>query len=183
MKTIQPDPNPDAASQEQFLRLFLASEAEVFRYTAALVPKLSDAQEIVQQTALALWAKFDEYDPAQPFTPWACRFALNQARQWLAHRARWQSLLSGDLAETLARRREELATEIDARFAHLASCLEQLPPANQALVEGYYYRRATVEALATESGRTVEAIYKSLQRIRQALLKCIQGALAEEAHR
>jgi paraquat-inducible protein B len=30
------------------------------------------------ETAIALWEKFDAYDPAQPFTPWACRFALNK---------------------------------------------------------------------------------------------------------
>ena len=36
------------------------------------------AHDIVQQTAIALWEKFDAYDPAQPFTPWACRFALNK---------------------------------------------------------------------------------------------------------
>jgi RNA polymerase sigma-70 factor, ECF subfamily len=45
---------------------------------APLVPNVADAEDIVQQTAIALWEKFDAYDPAQPFTPWACRFALNK---------------------------------------------------------------------------------------------------------
>src|ERR1700690_239090 len=72
-----------SAAQQQFLSLFLRSEREIFRYVAAMVPNLTDAEDIVQQTALALWEKFDAYDPAQPFTPWACRFALNKARQWL----------------------------------------------------------------------------------------------------
>ena len=96
------------AAQQRFLSLFLRSEREIFRYVAALVPNVADAEDIVQQTALALWEKFDAYDPTQPFTPWACRFAINIAKQWLARRKRWQSLLEGNLVEDLASRRAEL---------------------------------------------------------------------------
>ncbi len=77
----------------------------------------------MQQTALALWEKFDAYDPAQPFTPWACRFALNKARQWIERRQRWQALLENGLAEELARRREELQPELDHRLRRLDGCL------------------------------------------------------------
>ena len=83
-----------AAAQQRFLSLFLRSEREVFRYVAALVPNVADAEDIVQQTALSLWEKFDTYDASQPFTPWACRFALNKTRQWLERRQRWQLLIS-----------------------------------------------------------------------------------------
>src|SRR5437588_3728513 len=101
------------AAQQRFLSLFLRSEREVFRYVAALVPNVTDAEDIVQQTAIALWEKFDAYDPAQPFTPWACRFALNKARQWMERRQRWQALLEGGLAEELAHRRDELRPELE----------------------------------------------------------------------
>src|SRR5512137_113821 len=96
------------AAQQRFLSLFLRSEREVFRYVAAMVPNVADAEDILQQTALALWEKFEAYDPVHPFTPWACRFALNKARQWIDRRQRWQALLSDGLAEELAHRRDEL---------------------------------------------------------------------------
>lgn len=70
-------------AQQRFLSLFLRREREIFRCVAVLVPNATDAEDIVQQTALALGEKFDAYDPAQSSTPWACRFALNKARQWL----------------------------------------------------------------------------------------------------
>src|SRR4026209_51369 len=92
------------AAQQRLLSLFLRSEREIFCYVAALVPNVGDAEDIVQQTALALWEKFDSYDPNQPFTPWACRFALNKAKQWIERRQRWLALLEGGLAEELAQR-------------------------------------------------------------------------------
>src|SRR5437764_9426741 len=107
------------AAQQRFLSLFLRSEREIFRYVAALVPNVADAEDIVQQTAVALWEKFDAYDPTQPFTPWAVRFALNKTRQWIERRQRWQALLDRGLAEALAQRREELKPEFECRLKHL----------------------------------------------------------------
>ena len=168
------------AAQQRFLSLFLRSEREVFRYVAALVPNVTDAEDIVQQTALALWEKFEAYDPSRPFTPWACRFALNKAKQWIERRQRWQALLEGGLAEELAQRRDELRPGLEARLKHLEACLNKLPEEQRALVEGYYYRRDGTERLAESSGKTVAATYKVLQRIRQGLRACIENAAQPE---
>src|SRR5690349_23259976 len=126
------DPN---AAQQRFLSLFLRSEREIFRYVAVLVPNVTEAEDIVQQTAMALWEKFDAYDPSQPFTPWACRFALNKARQWIERRQRWQTLLQGGLAEELLERREALRPEFEMRLGHLEKCLGRLPNEQRKLVE------------------------------------------------
>ena len=169
-------PGEQAAAQQRFLSLFLRSEREIFRYVAALVPNVADAEDIAQQTAIALWEKFDAYDPAQPFTPWACRFALNKTKQWIERRQRWQTLLQGGLAEELAQRREELLPDIERRLKHLEGCLNQLPAEQRSIVEGYYYRRDGIEKIAEKSGRTVAAAYKTLQRIRHALQTCIENS-------
>jgi RNA polymerase sigma-70 factor (ECF subfamily) len=165
------------AAQQRFLSLFLRSEREIFRYVAAMVPNVSDADDIVQQTAVALWEKLDAYDPTQPFTPWACRFALNKTRQWVERRRRWQVLLENGLAEELARRREELGPELEARLCRLEGCLGGLPEEQRNLVEGYYFHREGIERLAEKSGRSVAATYKMLQRIRHSLQVCIEGVV------
>ncbi|HLH52096.1 MAG TPA: sigma-70 family RNA polymerase sigma factor [Verrucomicrobiae bacterium] len=168
------------AAQQRFLSLFLRSEREIFRYVAALVPNITDAEDIVQQTAVALWEKFDAYDPNQPFTPWACRFALNKARQWIERRQRWQALLEHGLAEELAQRRQELQPEFEQRLKHLDGCIGKLPEGQRSLVEGYYYERASIETLARRSGRTEAATYKILQRIRHALQVCVERQASTE---
>lgn len=181
MSSDSPGNSEDPAlAQQRFLSLFLRSEREIFRYVAALIPNVADAEDIVQQTALVLWQKFDAYDPEQPFTPWACRFALNKTRQWLERRQRWQALLAGGLAEELAQRREELRPKLDSRLSHLEGCLRKLPGEQCRLIEGYYYRRESIEKLATSSGRTVAATYKLLQRVRQNLHACIENAAEPE---
>ena len=168
------------AAQQRFFSLFLRSEQEIFRYVAVLVPNVTDAEDIVQQTAVTLWDKFDSYDPARPFTPWACRFALNKARQWIEQRQRWQALLDHGLAEELAQRRQDLQPELERRLKHLEACLDKLPPGQRALVEAYYYERSNIESLAGRTGRTAAALYKMLQRIRQALQLCVENQAKPE---
>jgi RNA polymerase sigma-70 factor, ECF subfamily len=168
------------AAQQRFLSLFLRSEREIFRYVAALVPSVPDAEDIVQQTAVALWEKFEAYNPTQPFTPWACRFALNKARQWIERRQRWQALLERGLAEELAQRRQELQPEFELRLRQLEGCLGKLPEGQRSLVEGYYYERTSIERLAERSGRSATATYKMLQRVRHTLQLCVESQAKPE---
>jgi RNA polymerase sigma-70 factor (ECF subfamily) len=163
-------------AQARFLRLFLSSERELFRYVAALVPNLVDAEEIVQQTAVALWSKFDQYDVEQPFIPWACRFAINIVKQWAASRERWRSLASDGLVEQLASRRAALQPKLDDRLRHLDDCLQKLPREQREIIEDYYWKRSGVEGIAARTRRSSAAIYKLLQRSRALLRDCIEQA-------
>ena len=158
---------------EQFTRLFLSSEREIFRYVAAIVPDLHDAQDIVQETAVALWKKIDQYDTAEPFLPWACRFAVFEARNYARKSSRWRAFLNDSLAETLVRRMDELTDDLDQRAEHLNGCVEKLPHSQQQIIRRYYYDRDSVQTVAESTGRSIEAIYKTLQRIRKALMACI----------
>ncbi len=180
MNEVPDQPASKPASQQEFLRVFLANEREVLRYVLALVPNLGDAQEIVQQTAVVLWEKFDQYDSSRPFAPWACRFALNVSRQWMARQQRWKALLSGGLVEELAQRREQLRPEFDARLTRLDWCLKKLQDDQRELVDGYYFRQSNVETLAKQAQRTVDAVYKTLQRVRRQLRDCIERSPNEE---
>lgn len=73
-------------------------------------------------------------------------------------------------------RHEQLRPELEARLRRLEGCLARLPEDQRSLVDGYYYRRQEVSELAAQSGRTITATYKALQRVRQGLQTCIERA-------
>lgn len=163
---------------DDFLRLLLGGEREILRYIMAIVPQAGDAQEVFQETAIELWKQIDKYDPEKPFTPWACRFAAYKAKEHLRKAGRWKGFLSEDVASMLLTRREEIAPDLDQRVGPLRDCMNELTDSNRRLIETYYFDQASVEQSAGEVGRSVAATYKSLQRIRTALMDCINGKLA-----
>ncbi|TWT92227.1 sigma-70 family RNA polymerase sigma factor [Neorhodopirellula pilleata] len=165
-------------SYEQFMRRFLECQRGLLRYVMCFVPNVHDARDIVQNTAIALWKKHELFDPSEPFMPWACRFALNETRLFMRTNERWKHFLDDETVAALAGRREEMADELDERRIHLRECLRKLPKDQRLVVEGYYFEDLSVEQLAESSRRSVDAIYKSLQRIRMALMKCVQRRLS-----
>jgi RNA polymerase sigma-70 factor (ECF subfamily) len=70
---------------------------------------------------------------------------------------------------------------LDARKHFLKECLKVLPKNNALLVYDYYFNELSVEELSKRFERSVEAIYKTLQRVRQSLHSCIENKLQLEA--
>jgi RNA polymerase sigma-70 factor, ECF subfamily len=172
--------SPQPMTHEQFIRLFLNAERELLRYVMVLVPNVSDARDVVQETAISLWQAIDKYDPTKPFIPWACRFALNEARMHLRKATRQRRYLEEEVAKLLSERRIEIASSMDARREYLRDCLSRLPDDQRQIVRGYYFDEEAIDSLASQLGRGTESIYKSLQRIRQALHQCIERKIKAE---
>lgn len=84
------------------------------------------------------------------------------------------------MAETIAKRRIELMPAMDARLRFLDGCLEKLSADQRRIIEGYYFRQLGVDGVAKESRRTVDAVYKAMQRIRRLLQDCIERAQKAE---
>ncbi|MFZ4767262.1 MAG: sigma-70 family RNA polymerase sigma factor [Roseimicrobium sp.] len=85
---------------ERFTRLFLQHEPEILRAVLMFVPCRADARGIVQETAVALWQRFEQYDAARPFANWAIGYARMQVRRFLRSVQR-ESQLSEKAVEAL----------------------------------------------------------------------------------
>jgi RNA polymerase sigma-70 factor (ECF subfamily) len=169
-----PTPGQDG---ERFVRLFVAGQREVLRYILAFVPNLDDAHEILQETALDLWRKFDQYDPAYPFAPWACRFAFRQMLKFRERKSRQSKCLSLESLAQLAAVRSEKDDWLENRRRALAVCLQRLNDAERLLVEQRYSRQMPVAEISTFTGKNVSTLYKTLERIRRRLFECVNRRL------
>ena len=180
MTSESTEPNPPSCTHKDFIRLFLEAEKDLLRYVMVLIPNVADARDVVQEAAVALWDKIELYDPAKPFAPWACRFALNEAKMFLRKKAR-QNRLADEVVDQLEIERMENADHLNARKDHLRACLRTLPDKNAELVKDYYFNELSVGELGKRLERSVDAIYKTLQRVRQSLHDCIEKKIQLEA--
>src|SRR5262245_33784572 len=112
---------PDPTS---FVRLLLQHQDALLRYILPLVGCLDDAQDVLQDTATALWQKYEQYDPSQPFLPWAKRFARNEVLMHHRKRRRYV-FLSEELIETLLQQSQDRESLAQRRRAALWGCLEK----------------------------------------------------------
>src|SRR3954467_1415402 len=73
--------------QDKFVEQFVRSQDRVYAYVVTLLPNRDDAEEVFQQTSLALWKKGQEFDPTRDFLPWACGMAHLEVFNFLRKRA------------------------------------------------------------------------------------------------
>jgi RNA polymerase sigma-70 factor (ECF subfamily) len=172
-------PGQDTA---RFVRLFVDEQREVLRYILALVPDIDDAHEILQETAVDLWRKFERYDASYPFAPWACRFAFRRVLKYREQQARRVKCLSLESLSQIAAERSEKEGILEDRRRALEVCLRQLGEADRLVVEHRYSQQMSVAAIAGITGRNTSTLYKALERIRRRLFECVNRRLQMGNH-
>jgi len=164
----------------EFIDLLLNHEGDLMRLILPLVGNAEDARDVLQETAKSLWQKFDQYDSSRPFMPWAKQFARNECMR-MKCRKRRIAFLTDDLLDQLIEKQEAGNDLSAARQAALGGCLKKLSQDDRKLLQRRYVEAGvTVQQLANETGQTANVLYKSLGRIRYALLKCIEQAVAAQ---
>ena len=163
-----------------FAKLYASVHLPLLRYVMTMLPNRAIAEDIVQETAKNLWEKFDQYDPKQPFLPWARKFAyfetLNQRRKLAVRRKYFCS----DLVETFADEREQADPALDQQREALGECLAKLDgPARELLLERYAKERSLTD-VAASMARSRNSLYVMMHRIRQKLADCVTRQIDRE---
>src|SRR4051794_26496264 len=182
MSRAAADPGPDPAKVKLFLRLFLQNERRLYAYILTLLPHRADADDLLQEASLVMWDKFDDRHPPDDFAAWGCRIAyfkvLDFYKKGRRARVRFSQAMLERLAETAVE--QAAALQLDERRDALAGCLEKLPPRDQDLLARRFAPGATTQSAAAAVGRSVDAVYKALAKIRQALFDCVTRTLVQE---
>jgi RNA polymerase sigma-70 factor (ECF subfamily) len=169
-------------SQTEFARLFEACQHDLLRYILGCIPSHSDALDILQETATALWLKFADFDPTQPFGPWARKFAHIQVLKFCLYRKRAKAqfaMFSESTVTALDREFTEHEQVLAARNDALAGCIEKLSTADRMLLRQRYVESATLRQVAADQGVGEDQLYRRLHRIRKGLMKCVDHSLAK----
>ena len=171
------EPAPNA---ENLILLLTRHQDALFRYIFSLVPAEADARDILQDTSLALFRKFDQYDPARPFLPWAYRFAYLQVQKHREKNARLPLLFAEDVLELLAGERERIEPQLDERLRLLDACLDKLGARERELVTARYALRESAEAMMRRFALSRRTLFRNLELLRRRLHDCVSRQLETE---
>lgn len=167
---------PDPA---EFTTLFVKHERQLYGYIAAMLGHPVEAEDLLQETGKALWKKFGDYDSSQPFLPWAKQFARYEVLNYLGRQRTRRKYFSSEMIELLAEDWELVEAQHDARILALEACVEKLPENSRRLLNDRYRDANSLQDVAARQGTTPNALYKTLQRVRQALRDCVNQRVAE----
>jgi RNA polymerase sigma-70 factor (ECF subfamily) len=166
--------------RERLTRHWLSVEPVVRAYVAAAIRSFADRDDVVQQVALTVARRFEEYDPSRPFLPWVLWLAKSRITDFHRLQGRQRTVLSDAHLDSLATALVELQPEVSARREALEQCLERLAPEARRLIELRYHQQWPITQIASARQSTPGSIRVTLFRIREMLANCIRHRLALE---
>ncbi|MET0230116.1 MAG: sigma-70 family RNA polymerase sigma factor [Rhodanobacteraceae bacterium] len=159
-----------------FESLYKATSAKLFGVCLRILQKRSDAEDVLQETYVAIWHKAALFDPerASPIT-WLAMIARNKA----IDRARGgadQRTASIDLAAGIDDPAAGPATTAESSDSgrRLTECLETLESRQRELIRTAFFDGTTYENLAARSGAPVGSVKSWIRRGLQKLKVCLE---------
>lgn len=167
---------------EAFVRLFVAHEGRLRGFLRSLLPDWDDVDEVMQETSIVAWRKFDQFDRGTNFMAWSAAIARFESLKHLRRMSRDRLVFNDEILDLLA---EESLEETDTLEAHrlaLCKCLEKLDPRQKELLHLAYQPGVKFHEVAEKAGKSAQAFYKTIQRLRASLLECAEKHMRKEAH-
>ena len=164
---------------EAFLAFHAQNQRRISAFVHTLVSSWQDAEEIIQETNLVLWRKFDEFDPSSSFFAWAARIAQYEILNYRRKNRRKSHALEDDVLEAVAITAAHQMDDLELHRETLENCIEKLPERDRQLVQLRYREGGSVHDAADAAGRTTGHVQRMLRKIRASLLRCIHLRLAE----
>jgi len=173
----------DAQRNLRFVRLFAQHEHQVYAYIVSLLASWGDADEVMQETSVALWEMFDEFTEGTNFVGWACRIAYFRVLRFRDKRRRDRHEFDQEFVEKVAATAQEEAELFETRRKALGECVTTLKERDRELLQQCYSERQSIKGAAEQLARPAKGVYKALARIRQQLFDCVQRKLAAQGMR
>jgi RNA polymerase sigma-70 factor (ECF subfamily) len=166
---------------DEIMRLLTAHQGMVYAYILALHPNRSAAQDILQETNMAMWRKRDQFEPGTNFKAWAFRFAKFQTLDHLKRVKNRRWLVFGEsLLEMMSEEACEMPDDFEERRGALKKCLSKLSESEQELIRAHYQSGLPLAELGDRLGRSQAAVKQLLFRLRRSLKTCIERQLSTE---
>lgn len=180
MREEKPDASSagDTLDMKQFDELYVEHQRAIYKHIFALLPDPAHAEEVFQNTCLAVLRKADQFKQGTNFLHWAAQIAryetYNYRRRLQADKLRFSESTMETIAELQLASSDQSQTRRDA----LRHCVSQLKDDDRELIVQRYREGTTADALAEQLGRTAHSVRKSIRRVRAALRECIERTLA-----
>ena len=160
-------------THHDFLRRFTLAQRALRRYVLAHVPDFHQAEDVMQEVAVILWDRFEEFQTDRSFEAWAIGIARNKVFHVRRTSGAGRLLLTGELSERFAAKLQNIVPQFDQRRGKLKNCLQKLAERARKTNELRYGEGFSTERIALETGGSVNAVRILLCRTRRSLARCI----------
>ena len=164
---------------KEFLALYTSCQRQLYVYVRCHVPNAQDADDVLQDISGVLWEKFAQFRREDDFARWACGVARLEVLKYRQRQKRSRTVvLKEDLADRVLDDILQASMDANTLYEAMRACLEKISAWGRWILKLRYESGKSVVEIARELGCTEAAVYKTLQRIHDALYDCVEAELS-----
>ena len=169
-----------------FVGMLARHDQSIRRFVRSLLPTGQGVDDVIQETALECWKKFDSFSPASSddasneFIRWACVIARYKAMSWQRDHSRDRLVFREGVIERLSQQAIRDQVQRDLERQAVEQCLSKLQDDQRRLVLSVHSPGESIARIAAETGVEARRLYNRVNVLRKRLLECVSGQLAED---
>ena len=169
-----------ALSEQGILQRLMSQRDRISAAAWLVVRDAHIAEDIFQNIALKALAKEITFDSDGALMSWAFITARREGIDWLRRQKNAPVILDETILKLLeAEWANESIGHAGNRSQALRDCLNELPAKSRKLLKLRYFDGQRCEEVAASLNTKLDAIYKRLSRLHQALKGCIETKLTQ----
>lgn len=147
-----------------------ANQLSAYNHGRRLGGNVADAEDLVQESLIAVHERRHTYDPSQPFTAWAYAVARHKLIDHLRRQRLRTTLPLDDFEDMFAAADDHTARDA---MRDVATLLSQLPPAKSAAIRLTRIEGYSIEEAAASTGQSTSSIKVGVHRGLKKLAKLL----------
>ena len=156
------------------------AQPSVGRFVSSFLRDRAEAADVLQEIALVIVEKFEQWDPERPFVGWALGIARRVVLAHLREKYRDRRVEFSDAIDQVALSFERLEPQAELMKDSLADCLGQVRGQSRQVLSLRYTEGLELKQIADQLGMTASNVGVMLHRVRAALRKCVDQKLKAE---
>jgi RNA polymerase sigma-70 factor, ECF subfamily len=160
-----------------FIKILTAYEVRLRAFALSIIPHWADAEEVLQESHLVMWRKFEQFEPGTNFFAWGCRIIRLTAKDFRKRQSRSKVLFGDEFMELIEQQTLQMETHLAEREQLLNECVKGLKERQRRMLHLRYQDGLSPDRVAAALGSTAKAVYQALSRVHKLLFDCVQRRL------
>jgi RNA polymerase sigma-70 factor (ECF subfamily) len=171
-------PDLQKSQYEHFLQLFRKNEERIFGFILKLLPNFSLAEDIMQDTMMIMWRKFDDFEEGSCFAAWGMQIARYKVMEFHQQNKRHLVVHFNDEILTRLTADNSPGRTKNRYLEALHGCVDKLKEQNKEIVMLRYLKEMSSKQISQQMGVSTNVIYKNIAKIHYVLQECVEKTLS-----
>ena len=164
----------DNMDYREYMSLLSMNYQRIYSYILILVANHNNADDIMQETSILMYEKFDSFEKGSDFLAWAKTIAKYKTLEFLRKQNRDKVVFNQEIVDLIDRDSQNHMKKHYEWLNALRKCVSLLPRLDRQLLHIRYHENTGVTVIAKRFGCSFQKIYRDIARINNSLILCIR---------